>query len=273
MGFIRITILPIIVLLLTLTLACAVVSTTATPTQPLATDIPDSSKPGMVLLDSPIQSTQVKVSQSDPQEYSLIVISTLPMGSSCSEFNGYEIKRMFSGLVDVQITHFEVDTSQVDQPVECTADLPIIETEIPLGIGSDLEPGYAVRVNGEISAQFLVQDPEGPRMTVAPAPVERISINESGSQPQQYRLNVVYTQPIGSSCSDFNGFEISRPSSNVFAVALTNLEVAEKNVPCTDDLPSGEVPILLGTVGTNLIAGQDYEVVVNGDKTATFTAR
>ena len=133
MGFIRITILPIIVLLLTLTLACAVVSTTATPTQPLATETPDSSKPGMVLKDSPIQSTQVRVSESDPQEYSLVVISTLPMGSSCSEFNGYEIKRAFAGLVDVQITHFEVDASQVDQPVECTADLPIIETHIPLG--------------------------------------------------------------------------------------------------------------------------------------------
>ena len=74
---------------------------------------------------------------------------------------------MFSGLVDVQITHFEVDTSQVDQPVECTADLPIIETEIPLGIASDLEAGYTVKVNGQISAEFLVRDPEGPKMTVA----------------------------------------------------------------------------------------------------------
>ena len=267
------TVLPIIALLLIFTLACAVVSTTPTPTQTVITNMPDSSPAGMVLRDSPIQSTRVKVSESDPQEYSLVVTSTLPMGSSCSEFNGYEVKRVFSGLVDVQITHFEVDTSQVDQPVECTADLPIIETHIPLGIASDLEPGYAVKVNGEFSAQFLVQDPEGPKMTVAPAPVERISINESGSQPQQYRLNVVYTQPIGSSCSDFNGFEISRPSSNVFAVALTNLEVAEKNVPCTDDLPSGEVTILLGTVGTNLVAGQDYEVVVNGEKTDTFSAR
>ena len=51
------------------------------------------------------------------------------------------------------------------------------------------------------------------------------------------------------------------------------MEVAEKNVPCTDDLPSGEVTILLGTVGTNLVAGQDYEVVVNGEKTDTFSAR
>jgi hypothetical protein len=79
-------------------------------------------------------------------------------------------------------------------------------------------------------------------------------------------------QPRGSSCTDFNGFEIKRPTSNIFEVTLTNLEVAEDNVPCTDDLPSGEVPILLGTVGTNLVAGQDYEVVVNGEKTDTFTA-
>ena len=78
---------------------------------------------------------------------------------------------------------------------------------------------------------------------------------------------------MGSSCSDFNGFEIKRPTNNTFEVTLTNLEVARENVPCTDDLPSAEVTILLGTVGTNLVAGQDYEVVVNGEKTDTFTAR
>ncbi len=110
-------------------------------------------------------------------------------------------------------------------------------------------------------------------MTVAPAPIERISVNESGSQPQQYRLNVVYTQPRGSSCSDFNGFEIKRPSSNIFEISLTNLEVAEENFPCTDDLPSDEVTILLGTVGTNLVGQQDHEIVVNGEKTATFAAK
>jgi len=33
------------------------------------------------------------------------------------------------------------------------------------------------------------------------------------------------------------------------------------------------VTILLGTVGINLVAGQDYEVVVNGEKTDTFSAR
>ena len=115
-------ILPVIAPLLILTLACTTVSTSPTPTRPVVNDRPDTSPAGMVLRDSPIRSTQVKVSESDPQEYSLVVTSTLPMGSSCSEFNGYEVKRMFSGLVDVQITHFEVDASQVDQPVECTAE-------------------------------------------------------------------------------------------------------------------------------------------------------
>ncbi len=166
-----VAILPLLTLMWVLAAACGgPPGQEATPTPSAATETPDSSKPGMVLRDSPIQSTQVRVSESDPQEYSLVVISTLPMGSSCSEFNGYEIKRAFAGLVDVQITHFEVDASQVDQPVECTADLPIIETHIPLGTASDLEAGYTVKVNGEISAEFLVRDPEGPKMTVAPAP-------------------------------------------------------------------------------------------------------
>ena len=90
-----------------------------------------------------------------------------------------------------------------------------------------------------------------------------------GIAPGPAKVQQMAIQPRGSSCTDFNGFEIKRPTSNIFEVTLTNLEVAEDNVPCTADLPSGEVPILLGAGGTNLVVGQDYEVVVNGEKTDT----
>lgn len=81
--------------------------------------------------------------ESHPPRHLLRVVSGMPRGSGCSQFNGYEIRPPESDRIDVTVTHHQVS----DTDVVCTADYPIIETIVPLG--ADFEPGveYAVGVN------------------------------------------------------------------------------------------------------------------------------
>ena len=77
----------------------------------------------------------------------------MPKGSSCSWFNGYEIRRGETDRIDVVVTHHEV----ADQMVICTADYPAVETFVPLG--TDFEPGveYTVSVNAETVKSFVAR--------------------------------------------------------------------------------------------------------------------
>ena len=104
------------------------------------------------IAESPIASVEVEVLESAPPQYQLRIVSGLPRGSSCSQFNGYEVTRRDANKIEVAITHHEV----ADQLVACTADYPSVETVVPLGSG--FEPGeeYEVRVNGEATS-FVAQ--------------------------------------------------------------------------------------------------------------------
>ena len=46
--------------------------------------------------------------ESAPPQYQLRVVSGLPKGSGCSQFNGYEIRRSESNDIEVIVTHHEV---------------------------------------------------------------------------------------------------------------------------------------------------------------------
>ncbi len=105
------------------------------------------------IAESPIESVEVMTLESHPPQYQLRVVSGMPKGSSCSQFNGYEIRRPEPNNIEVAITHHQVS----DPDVACTADYPMVETVVPLG--SDFEPGaeYAVRVNSGNAQKFVAQ--------------------------------------------------------------------------------------------------------------------
>ena len=102
------------------------------------------------IAESPIDLAEIETLESAPPQYQLRVISRLPKGSSCSQFNGYEIRRWEQHRIDVVITHHEV----TDPQAACTRDLPVVETAVPLG--SDFEQGveYKVSVNSETAGTF-----------------------------------------------------------------------------------------------------------------------
>ena len=113
--------------------------------------IPETSLRDTFIAESPIESVEVMILESAPPQYQLRVVSGMPKGSSCSQFNGYEARRRGSNRIDVAITHHQV----ADPLVTCTADYPVVETIVPLD--SHFEPGveYTVNVNSETTRSFL----------------------------------------------------------------------------------------------------------------------
>ena len=115
--------------------------------------LPEPDFPFSIIESSPVERAEVLILESFPVQYQLRVISGLPKGSSCSRFNGYEVRLADPTTIEVDVTHHEV----AEPNVICTADYPIVETSIPLG--SDFEPGteYTVTVNSETTETFVAQ--------------------------------------------------------------------------------------------------------------------
>ena len=115
--------------------------------------LPDPGLGHTFITESPIEYWQVGVMESSPPRYQMRVDSGMPTGSSCSQFNGFEIRRIGPQRLEVLITHHVV----ADSSARCTRDYPIVETVIPLG--SDFESGmeYAVSVNAESDMTFTAQ--------------------------------------------------------------------------------------------------------------------
>ena len=103
-----------------------------------------------VIDESPIERVEVIEPEGTPPEYQLRVVSGMPKGSGCSQFNGYEIRRSEPYRIEVAITHYEV----AEPDVVCIADYPIVETLVPLG--SDFESGveYTVSINSKVTESF-----------------------------------------------------------------------------------------------------------------------
>ena len=114
---------------------------------------PDLGARHTLIAESPVESTELVILEGAPSRYRLRVVSALPRGSSCSQFNGYETRRTDPYEIEVIITHHEV----ADDMAVCTADYPLIETIVPLG--HDLEPGaeYSVSVNSDTATSFVAQ--------------------------------------------------------------------------------------------------------------------
>ena len=115
--------------------------------------LPDPGLGYTFISQSPIESAEVGVSESGPPLYELRVVSGMPKGSGCSQFNGYEIRRRGTGRMEVSITHHQVS----DPDVVCTADYPVVETIVPLG--ADFETGveYTVEVNSATVVSFVAR--------------------------------------------------------------------------------------------------------------------
>ena len=177
---------------------------------------------------------------------------------------------------------FEVDGSEIivkltrmapppdPSGIPCHEDL--LELESIVRLGDNIAQGltYRVTVNGRETTAFTLPAPDFPDSFVESSPIERVEVVALESSPTQYELRVVSGLPMGSACSIFNGYEIRRADPAIIEVDVTHHEVADPYVDCTDDDPTIEISISLGS---DFESGVEYSVTVNSDTTETFVAR
>ena len=149
----------------------------------------------------------------------------------------------------------------------------VVELDTILPIQAPLEPGqsYRVIVNDRVTGAF--SPCRDPSLRTLPSPNHRSKMWRLwcwNATPGSINWRIVSAMPQGSSCSQFNGYEIRRIESNSISVIVTHHHVAAKNVICTTDYPIVETIVPLGS---EFEPGMEYTVSVNGDTITSFVAR
>lgn len=210
----------------------------------------------MVEKESPIE--EIEVAEADGA-YILHVISRLPKGSSCSRFIGYELNTRFAEGIFVTVTHLEV----AENNVFCTADLPVVVADIPLG--SDFEPGvtYNLSVNG---TETTFPKDELAMVTV-PAPIENatVVVPEAGGD---YMLEVTSGLPSG--CARFDGYEVEQVGKEFVATVTNVVPDPSEPIACTAIYGYHDEKI---TLDGEIVSGETYDVTVNRESADSFTAK
>ena len=148
----------------------------------------------------------------------------------------------------------------------------VVELDTILPIQASLEPGqsYRVIVNDRVTGAFSLPRPELKDTALVESPIEDVENMVLEGDPREFQLRIVSAMQHGSSCSQFNGYEIRRSESNSIDIIVTHHYVAAKNVICTTDYPIVETIVPLGS---EFEPGMEYTVSVNGDTTTSFVAR
>lgn len=215
--------------------------------------------------------------------YFLTVVSRLPKGSSCSRLNGFDINRRSIDLIEITVTHTEVPGDYLGP---CTADLPTVTTEIPLGTSFEEGQTYTVSVNGtettfpeSAGAQTGVGDsnedrPSDSKNAVEHATIEvRAPVEESTLKPPEtasgpYVLKITSGLPSG--CAQFAYYHL-RVQGNDYSFEVMNRIPAGEMVACTAIYGYHEGQTTLGDGALN--PGETYTVTINGELAHTFIAQ
>ncbi len=115
--------------------------------------VPDEEFHISAIAESHILRAGVEEVEEEPANYELTVVSSRPVGSSCSRFDGYETRRQQDRRIDVSITHHQVTASGI----ACTKDVPLDETIVPLGSYFEAGEEYEVVVNSDTTVSFLAR--------------------------------------------------------------------------------------------------------------------
>ena len=224
---------------------------------PVGTTPDDSHSPPPLPRRAHIQSVEVERSDAG---YSLDVSFTLP--DYCHQFEGYRVE-VANGNIEVTLEIVDVSAGG---GVACAQAIQELSENIP--IEEDLAPGesYTVNVNGQLTNSFTA--PEEPETITVSSPIESVELLVLESYPPQYNLLVISALPKGSSCSWFNGYDISSPYPGRIEVEITHHEATGLQI-CTADYPYVETVVPLGS---DFEPGREYEIVVNGESVETFEA-
>ena len=214
----------------------------------------------------PVAVVRANLIPNEPEPYLRVeYVRTLVEG--CSRL-GNETIEVEDGVIRARVTLMQPPPTA--WAIDCDAEVMVQDTVLHITTPLEADQTYRVVVNDQLVTTFTLPRPDFPHSIIAESPIERVEVDILESHPPQYQLRIVSGLPKGSGCTQFNGYEIRREESNRIEVLVTHHEVADQLVVCTADYPSVETVVPLGS---DFEPGEEYEVRVNGDTTATFTAQ
>ncbi|MBC8453065.1 MAG: hypothetical protein H8D69_01190 [Chloroflexi bacterium] len=226
---------------------------------------------------APIESVQILVLESFPEQYVIQVISGLPSG--CTSFSHAEVTQDGS---DIKIAVYNTvpDPEQL-AAISCTAIYGLHDENVALGSDFDRDTRYTVEVNGQHFGYFQagvsatipgdglpLADEDG--FVVEPAAVEglEIIIGEDSRGPVTYYAHVLWG--LSNGCKVSLDPNLVQDSRNVFTV-YPLVKAPTGDVACTDDYRIDSAQVELGVVGEGLVSCALYTVNA-GRETVEFQA-
>ena len=177
--------------------------------------------------------------------------------------------------LEVQGTDIVVSITMMRPPptawaIPCDDELVELDTIFP--VEAELKPGQTYRVvaNGHSVTAFTLPGEEFPISVLAQSHILRAGVERVEGAAPHHRLTVVSARPIGSGCSRYNGYEVTRRQEPRIEVEITHHEVVDQQIVCTKDVPTDETVVPLGS---GFEPGVEYQVVINSGTTVSFEAR
>ena len=253
----------------------------AQPTESPAGD-PPPSLPGdlgyeVVEVLAPIESAQIMVLESFPEQYVVQVISGLPSG--CATFGRAEVIREDTNIM-INVYNMVPDPDQL-AAISCIAIYGIHDENVGLGSDFDRDKRYTVTVNdipygyfqagvsGTIPGDGLPRI-DDPGFDVEPAPVEglEIIIGTDSRGPVTYYAHVLWG--LSNGCVESLEPKLNQSGRYVFDIRAV-VKVPNGEMACTDDYRIDSAEVELGVVGEGLISCALYTVNY-GEETVEFQA-
>lgn len=225
----------------------------AQPSQDHTESDPPPTDPGFVVVEAlaPVESVEILVLESSPEQFVVQVISGLPSG--CVIFDRADVA--FEGT-DIYISVYNMVPAPL-QMIACTMIYGIHHENVSLGANFERGVTYSVYVNDQPSEKFTTG------ATPMTATIENVSIASTRSIPAQHMVAVKIA--LSGSCETFNSIDWSVEGREVDIEVLTQVPTAL--VPCTLAIIYEDQSI---NIGSDFEAGIEYDVIVNGERQGTF---
>jgi len=218
---------------------------------------------------APIESVQILVLESYPEQFVVQVVSGIPNG--CASFSHVDVAQEGT---DIKISVYNsVPSPEASAVISCAAIYGIHDENISLGSDFDRGTTYSVYVNdhpvetfttGSAPLQSLppVEDVE---FIVEPAPVEglEIIIGEDSRGPVNYYAHVLWGLKNG--CMKSLEPNLVRSGENEFTI-YPLAKAPSGDVACTDDYRVDSAQVDLGVVGEGLVSCAAYTVIYGEEK-------
>jgi hypothetical protein len=247
----------------------------ADPNDDITQGDPPPTDPGFQVVDvlAPIESVEILVLESSPEQYIVQVISGLPSG--CASFSHTEVTR---DGTDIKIDVYNTVPAP-GELIACTEIYGLHDENVVLGSDFERDTEYTVLVNDYPASYFTTTgfpihgDPpySDPGFVVEPAPVEGIEIimfGESSGGTTTYSANVLIG--LSNGCKEALEPNVVRSSRTVFDVYPV-VKVPTGDIACTDNYRIEAVEVYFGEVGEELISCTVYTVNA-GEESVEFQA-